>query len=113
VAGSFGYLAVIFVFFILVAYISVNLANLIYHLRYKRNEFNWVLHGVMPVAGVLIDVYILYKAFFQAELGLPFQTGSSIVWFSLAWAAIGVVWVLWWRRRRDLSKASLTVYGEA
>jgi hypothetical protein len=67
----------------------------------------------MPVAGVLIDVYILYKAFFQAELGLPFQTGSSIVWFSLAWAAIGVVWVLWWRRRRDLSKASLTVYGEA
>ena len=113
VAGSFGYLAVIFVFFILVAYISVNLANLIYHLRYKRNEFNWFLHGIMPVAGVLIDVYILYKAFFQAELGLPFQTGSSIVWFSLAWAAIGVVWVLWWRRRRDLSKASLTVYGEA
>jgi amino acid transporter len=113
VAGSFGYLAVIFVFFILVAYISVNLANLIYHLRYKLSEFNWFLHGLIPVAGIAIDVYILYKAFFQAELGLPFQTGSSIVWFSLVWAAIGVVWVLWWRRRRDLSQAKLTMFAEA
>lgn len=111
VAGSFGYLAEIFVFFILVAYISVNLANLIYHLRYKRHEFNWFLHGFIPVAGVAIDAYILYKAFFQAELGLPFQTGSSIVWFSLLWAAIGVAWVLWWRRRRDLSQTSLTMYA--
>jgi amino acid transporter len=113
VAGSFGYLAVIFVFFILVAYIAVNLANLIYHLRFKRTEFSWLLHGAIPVAGVVIDAYILYRAFFQSELGLPFQTGSSIVWFSLAWAVLGVLWVIWWRSRRDLSKASLTMFAEA
>lgn len=111
VAGAFGYLAVIFVFFILIAYLSVNIANFVYHLRYRRSEFNWFMNGLIPVAGVAIDGYILYRAFFQAELGLPFQTGSSIVWFSLVWAAIGVLWVLWWRRRRDLASATLTVYA--
>jgi amino acid transporter len=111
VAGSFGYLAEIFVFFILVAYLAVNLANLVYHLRYKRNEFNWLLNGVVPALGIVIDGYILYKAFFQAELGLPFQTGSSIVWFSLAWAVIGAAWAVWWSSRRNLAEVRLTEFA--
>jgi amino acid transporter len=111
VAGSFGYLAVIFVFFILVTYLAVNLANLVYHLRFRRHEFSWFLNGVIPVGGIVIDGYILYKAFFEAELGLPFQTGSSLVWFSLAWAVIGAAWVVWWRSRRDLSKVTLTEFA--
>jgi amino acid transporter len=101
VAGSFSYLAEVFVFFVLVSYMLVNLANIVYHAR-RPQEFNWLLNGVMPVLGIGIDGYILYRGFFHAELSLPFRTGSSIVWFSLIWAALGLVWMAWWAARRDL-----------
>ncbi len=101
VAGSFGYLATIFVFFILVAYLLVNVVNIAYHAR-RPAEFNWLTNGLLPGLGIIIDGYILYRAFFQTELSLPFRTGSSIVWFSLAMALAGAIWAAWWARRRDL-----------
>jgi amino acid transporter len=108
VASAYAYLGEIFVFFVLIAYIFVNLANLVYHLRFERRRFNWLLNGFVPVAGIGIDVYILYKAFFASEISLPFKTGSSIVWFSVAWAVLGIVWAIWWRSRRRLSSLSLS-----
>jgi amino acid transporter len=105
---AYGYLGEIFVFFVLILYMFVNLANLMYHVRHARDSFNWFLNGFIPVAGILIDGYILYKGFFVSELGLPFKTGSSIVWFSLAWTVIGIAWAWWWSRRRQLSSISLS-----
>ena len=107
-SSAYAYLGEIFVFFVLVLYIFVNLANLLYHARFHRQEFNWFLNGFIPVAGIAIDGYILYKGFFVSELSLPFKTGSSIVWFSLAWAVIGIFWALWWSRRRRLDSISLS-----
>jgi amino acid transporter len=107
-ANAYGYLGEVFVFFVLVLYIFVNLANLVYHWRFRRAQFNWFLNGFIPVAGIVIDGYILYKGFFVSEISLPFKTGSSIVWFSLAWAVIGIFWALWWSRRRQLTSISLS-----
>jgi amino acid transporter len=107
-ASAYAYLGEIFVFFVLLLYIFVNLANLVYHARFHRQEFNWFLHGFIPVAGILIDGYVLYKGFFVSEISLPFKSGSSIVWFSLAWALIGVGWAVWWGRRRRLASISLS-----
>jgi amino acid transporter len=107
-AAAYGYLGEIFVFFVLVLYIFVNLANLVYHARFRREQFNWFLNGFIPVAGIVIDGYILYKGFFVSEISLPFKTGSSIVWFSLAWTVIGIAWALWWSRRRHLASISLS-----
>jgi hypothetical protein len=87
----------------------VNLANLVYHARYQRSSFSWFLNGFIPVAGIAIDGYILYKGFFVSEISLPFKTGSSIVWFSVAWAVLGIVWTLWWTRRKHLASISLAV----
>ncbi len=106
-ASAYAYLGEIFVFFVLILYIFVNLANLVYHARFQRSSFNWFLNGFIPVAGIVIDGYILYKGFFVTELALPFKIGSSIVWFSVAWAVIGIAWALWWTRRRQLSSISL------
>lgn len=106
--SAYAYLGEIFVFFVLLLYIFVNLANIVYHARFRRESFNWFLNGVTPVAGIVIDGYVLYKAFFVSEISLPFKTGSSIVWFSLAWAVIGIGWALWWARRRHLNSISLS-----
>jgi amino acid transporter len=106
-ANAYAYLGEIFVFFVLILYMFVNLANLVYHARFRRDHFNWFLNGFVPVAGIGIDGYILYKGFFVSEISLPFKTGSSIVWFSLAWAVIGIFWALWWSRRRRLASISL------
>ena len=105
--SAYAYLGEIFVFFVLILYMFVNLANLVYHARFQRASFNWFLNGFIPVAGIVIDGYILYKGFFVTELALPFKTGSSIVWFCVAWAVIGAAWALWWTRRRSLSSISL------
>lgn len=105
--SAYAYLGEIFVFFVLILYMFVNLANLVYHARFQRASFNWFLNGFIPVAGIAIDGYILYKGFFVSEISLPFKTGSSIVWFSVAWALIGIVWAVWWYRRRQLSSISL------
>jgi len=106
-SAAYAYLGEVFVFFVLILYMFVNLANLTYHLRHHRDSFNWFLNGFIPVAGIIIDGYILYKGFFVSELALPFKTGSSIVWISLAWAVIGIAWAWWWSRRRSLSSISL------
>ncbi len=108
-ANAYAYLGEVFVFFVLILYMFVNLANLMYHARYHRDSFNWFLNGFIPVAGIIIDGYILYKGFFVTELALPFKIGSSIVWFSLAWTVIGIGWALWWSRRRHLASISLSV----
>jgi amino acid transporter len=107
-AAAYGYLGEVFLFFVLVLYIFVNLANLVYHARFRREQFNWFLNGFIPVAGIVIDGYILYKGFFVSEISLPFETGSSIVRFSLAWAVIGIAWALSWSRRRHLASISLS-----
>lgn len=108
VANAYGYMGEIFVFFVLILYIFVNFANILYHARFRRPEFNWLTNGLIPVLGIGIDGYILYKGFFATEISLPFATGSSIVWFSLAWTALGIVWTLWWRSRRKLGAISLS-----
>jgi amino acid transporter len=107
-ANAYAYLGEVFVFFVLILYMFVNLANLVYHARFRRDQFNWFLNGFVPVAGIAIDGYILYKGFFVAEISAPFKSGSSIVWFSLAWAVIGIFWALWWSSRKRLASISLS-----
>jgi hypothetical protein len=44
----------------------VNLACLVYYLRQRRSEFNRLLHGVIPVVGLLVLVPV-----FLAGAGIP------------------------------------------
>jgi putrescine importer len=84
-----------FVFFILIPYIFVNFANLLYHWRYRRDQLNVVTNVIVPILGAAVCAYILYRAFFDALLELPFKTGKSIVIVSALWALLGVAWAAW------------------
>jgi amino acid transporter len=93
-SNAAGWLGGVFVFFALVAYMMVNLANIVYHLRHARAEFNWFMNGLVPVLGIVIDGYILYRAFFVAYMQESFQLGKSIVFLSIAWTLIGAIWAV-------------------
>ena len=59
-SNAAGWFGGVFVFFALVAYMLVNLANIVFHLRNARSQFNWFMNGFIPAAGIAIDGYILY-----------------------------------------------------
>jgi len=83
------------VFFALVTYVFVNLANIIYFLRFARDRFNWFLNGLVPVVGIGLDGYLVYKSFFRALWSAGFKTGQSIIGVSMILAAAAVAYVVY------------------
>ena len=70
-------------------YILVNLACVAFYLRHRRDEFNWLKHLVLPVAGAAVFVPVLL-----AELGVPVFSFISRLQAPLiygAYAAVGIV----------------------
>ena len=106
--AAFGWAGQAVVFFILISHLAVNLANPIYHLRYRREQFHWLANAVVPALGLAIDGYVLYIAFFQNLLAKPFKSGASIVWLSLAWAILGMTWAARASARRPAVRAQQT-----
>ena len=77
---AFGWIGEAYVFFILIPYTLTCVANIFYHLRFHRADFNWVTNLLLPVLGIVINVYIFYKNFFQTFVLHPtsFVTQTSI-----------------------------------
>ncbi|MGQ0668521.1 MAG: APC family permease [Actinomycetota bacterium] len=71
-------------------YIVVNLACIGYFLRHRRSEFNWFLHGLIPILGVLAFI----PAFF-AGAGLPVFDFISRLPSPLSYAGpVAGIWML-------------------
>lgn len=86
------------VFFAILTYFFVHLGNIVYYTRFKRPDFNWFLNGLVPVIGMAVLAYALYKAFFVSLWNAGFALGQSVVWFALLWSALGGLYV--WRLSR-------------
>src|SRR5262249_43933010 len=91
--ASFVWWAGVIVFFALIVYIAVNLANIVYFTRFARQKFNWFLNGVVPVIGIGIDAYLIYKSFFVSLWGAG-TTGRSVVTSGFARVAVSILYVL-------------------
>ena len=78
--NAFGWIGVSYVFFVLIPYTLVCVANIFYHLRIDRAHFNWVTNLVLPLLGIGINVYVFYKNFLLTFLinATDFKTQSSI-----------------------------------
>jgi amino acid transporter len=72
------------VFFALLTFIAVNVANLRYFHVFKTKRVNFVQNLLMPVLGVIINAYVIYEAFFHTLWRQGFRTGRSVVIVSLA-----------------------------
>jgi len=82
---------------IIAIYMVVNLSCLVFYLREGRAEFNWLLHGVVPLLGIVAFVPAFLTAVgieafsFVSALPYPISLVGPVVGI---WYALGVVFLL-------------------
>jgi len=98
---AFGWIGEAYVFFILIPYTLTCVANIFYHLRYHRRDFNWLTNLLLPLLGIAINVYIFYKNFFQTFVLHPtsFVTQTSITVACAAALVLAVIFTVLGIRR--------------
>jgi amino acid transporter len=92
-----------------VAYIMANLAVFLFYWREHRDEFNWILHFVFPIASTLVLLYAIYKSF---PLATPFDLAPIV---NAIWLLIGIAILIVLRARGNeewLQKAGASI-GES
>jgi amino acid transporter len=82
------------VFFAVLTFIAVNVANLRYFRVFKTRRVGIVRHVLMPVLGVLINGYVIYEAFFHSLWRQGFRTGRSVVIFSVVIFGLLIAFVI-------------------
>jgi amino acid transporter len=55
-------------------YMLINVSCMAYYLRYRREEFNWLVHGVLPLVGTIFLVPVVLTALGLAGSMLKFVT---------------------------------------
>ena len=83
--NAFAWIGVSYVFFVLIPYTLVCVANIVYHLRIARDHFNPTTNLILPLIGIGINGYIFYKNFLLTFLinATDFKTQSSIFWIGV------------------------------
>ncbi|HEY1330268.1 MAG TPA: APC family permease [Actinomycetota bacterium] len=80
-------------------YIVINLSSLCYYWRKQRAEFNWFLHGVIPIVGIVVFVPAFLAGAglkvpglsFIAPLTRPLSYAGPVAG---AWMLIGIVYLI-------------------
>lgn len=101
------WLANLIVFFALITYLVINVCNPLLFLRHFRSEFHWFSNGVIPIVGVAVTGYFLYKGFFEVLLNSSeFKMGGSVVVAALGLTAAAIVVALVVARRASVREAA-------
>ena len=90
---------------VIAIYLVTNLACLVYYLRERRDEFSWLLHGVVPVLGIVAFVPALLTALgiggqvlsFVSPLPFPNSLVGPIVG---VWTLLGLLYLAYLARRQ-------------
>jgi amino acid transporter len=102
---AFAMLGTIIGAVVIAIYMMVNLSCLLYYARQQRDEFNVVLHGIVPILGILAFVPAFLVAIgvggsifdFIAPLPYPFSVVGPVVGI---WYLIGVVYLIYLSARK-------------
>jgi len=81
---------------VIVVYMLVCLSCTVYYATQRRDEFNILLHGVVPALGILAFVGPLYYQYFPLP-GYPTRIAN---WVAIAWLVGGVVVTIWMSMNR-------------
>jgi amino acid transporter len=112
---SFTWWANALVFFATLTFLAVNIANMAYFWRCAPARFAVATNVIVPIAGVLLNAYLIYAAFLSALWAGDMRSGKSVViacvsLLVLLGAAVVAVWVF---NRRLLEKSrDFTSFGD-
>src|SRR5262249_536584 len=73
---------------VVVVYMLVCAGCVVYYLTVKRSEFNWFLHLVLPIAGIVLFFFPLYYQFYKVPPPYPFKYAN---WIAIGYAVVGIV----------------------
>lgn len=100
--GAFVFLATILTAVMIAIYIVFNLSCLLFYTRRARSEFNWFLHGVVPVLGILAFLPAWFTAIgiggsflkWVTPLSFPSSLTGLIVgiWYVIGLAVLGYLY---------------------
>ena len=79
---------------VLYIYVSANVAVAFYYLRFRRDEFNWLLHIGFPVLSTAALIYVTIKSF-QPFPAFPYNYAPLIdgIWLAIGIAILAVLWL--------------------
>jgi amino acid transporter len=84
----------------LLTYLAVNVANFVYHWRRQRERFHWFMHGLVPVLGVAVVCFVVYKSYLGSLWSAGWTYGRSVQLAVVIWLVAGLGWTLFLRARR-------------
>jgi len=82
------------VFFVLTTYIFVSIANPVIYLRFHKEKFNFFWNGVIPFIALIINLYLLYKAFFVEYWKGDWAMGKTVIMFAMIWMILGFIYLI-------------------
>jgi amino acid transporter len=84
---GFGVIATAAVPLVIVVYMLVCAGTVVHYWTARRSEFNWLLHFVLPIGGIVLFFLPLYYQFWELPPPYPFKYGN---WYAGIWAGLGV-----------------------
>ncbi|MEW5979631.1 MAG: APC family permease [Acidobacteriota bacterium] len=81
---SYEWWGTVVVFFAMVSSILVNFGCTVFFWRFRREEFSWWWHAVIPLVGVITSALPLYYSFGANLWNAGWENGQSIIVFCLS-----------------------------
>ncbi len=94
--GAYGFFGTILGLGIVIIYILLNFALIIFYRRDYPSEFSIIRHGVLPVAGSLLMLLPIYGLLWP----VPAYPNNLVPYIVAAWILIGIVYMFYVSSRR-------------
>jgi amino acid transporter len=82
----------------LLTYLGVNISNFVYHWRFERSQFKVFSHAVVPVFGIIVVCFVIYKSYLGSLWDAGWTYGRSVQLAVVIWLLLGVCWMAYVRR---------------
>ena len=89
---GFAMIATMAVPVVVVVYMLVAAGCIKYYLGPGREHFNWFLHLVMPIAGMVLFFFPLYYQFYKYPPTYPVKYAN---WVAIGWLVLGIILTIW------------------